>query len=401
MKSFDAFGKPVQEFQVKTTCGGYLSICSITIMIVLFIMELQYFLELETKDEMSIDQNQDRKYLNISFSITFFEAPCALLYLNLVDPKQVNVMHVVHDIYKTRLSPSGTPVGRRVRDGLRNVATTSLEMRQISVISHYKRTPASHQRCGSCYHSHIDEDDCCDSCEKVRESFKDRGWDDDPKDYVFEQCISEAYAETPPGAGEGCQIDARLHVRKVPATLQLGLGKTLSLELLGTSDTKGFISTLSFDHEIRNLSFGVAFPGLVPVLDGRKKIDHKQESTEHHQYDIHVIPTRYNEDGNDEIVSHQYSVTEHMKVIDQSARDQDLVASGLIANYDFTPFEVKVTKTRKSLVHFFTECCAILGGIFSFSGMLDNLSHRLSKTMARSRRTGTRGSQLAELPSCD
>ena len=32
---------------------------------------------------------------------------------------------------------------------------------------------------------------------------------------------------------------------------------------------------------------------------------------------------------------------------------------------DFTPFEVRVTRSRKSMFHFFTECCAILGGIFA------------------------------------
>ena len=72
-KSFDAFGKPVKEFQVKTAFGGYLSVLSMVIMAVLFINELLYFLELDTKDVMRIDQNQDNKYLNISLDITFFE----------------------------------------------------------------------------------------------------------------------------------------------------------------------------------------------------------------------------------------------------------------------------------------------------------------------------------------
>eukprot|EP00913_Durusdinium_trenchii_P028664 g26880.t1 len=54
-------------------------------------------------------------------------------------------------------------------------------------------------------------------------------------------------------------------------------------------------------------------------------------------------------------------------------------ASGLWMSYDFTPFEVRVTTSRKSLFHFFTECCAILGGIFAFSGMLDNFAHQIHK----------------------
>ena len=59
------------------------------------------------------------------------------------------------------------------------------------------------------------------------------------------------------------------------------------------------------------------------------------------------------------------------------------MAAGLYLSYDFTPFEVKVTNTRKKLTHFLTECCAILGGIFAFSGLLDSLAYKFSKHMAR------------------
>eukprot|EP00444_Apocalathium_aciculiferum_P012523 CAMPEP_0183476974 /NCGR_PEP_ID=MMETSP0370-20130417/167361_1 /TAXON_ID=268820 /ORGANISM="Peridinium aciculiferum, Strain PAER-2" /LENGTH=72 /DNA_ID=CAMNT_0025669851 /DNA_START=10 /DNA_END=224 /DNA_ORIENTATION=+ len=70
MKSFDAFGRPVQEFQVKTTFGGYMSVCSLILVTTLFFMELWYFLQKETKDKMVIDQGQDQKYLNMTLDIT-------------------------------------------------------------------------------------------------------------------------------------------------------------------------------------------------------------------------------------------------------------------------------------------------------------------------------------------
>merc|ERR1712151_893380 len=100
---------------------------------------------------------------------------------------------------------------------------------------------------------------------------------------------------------------------------------------------------------------------------GRTKSSHTPPNSEHFQYDVHVIPTTYQEDGSDEVNSHQYSVTEYVKSIDQRQRHQELVAIGLWANYDFTPFEVKVSLSRKSLWHFLPECCAILGGVFACS----------------------------------
>jgi len=423
MKSFDAFGRPAQEFQVKTACGGYLTLCSITVMLILFVTELRYFLALDTKDQMTIDQNQDQKYLNISFNITFPQAPCAVLSLNLLDPKQANVMHVAHELYKTRLDTEGQQIGRRIRDSLRNLVLSSSELMEVaenrsamnylelagSLLSKVPKKAlvnrtipqhivhaTSHWRCGSCFQSHIDEDDCCFSCADVREAFTARGWNDRPREYVFSQCEDEVFAAAPPRPAEGCHISARLLVRKVPATIHVGVARYFTSLSLG-QERKMLVQHMNFNHVIHNLSFGPEFPGLVKVLDGRSKMNHVQPDTEHHQYDVHVIPTRYQEDGGDEVISHQYSVTEHMKPIDASERRDEVFAPGVWMSYDFTPFEVKVTKTRKVLVHFLTECCAILGGIFAFTGMLDNLSYRINKQIAqRFRKGGTM--QMAQVP---
>ena len=60
--------------------------------------------------EMLIDQNQDRKYLNISLDLSLSSMPCSALSLNLLDPKGANVMHVSHEIYKQRISRAGEAV---------------------------------------------------------------------------------------------------------------------------------------------------------------------------------------------------------------------------------------------------------------------------------------------------
>lgn len=399
MKSFDAFGRPVQEFQVKTTFGGYLSLCSLLCITTLFLTELRYFMQLEVRDEMVIDQNQDQKSLNISINVTLPGAPCSVLSMNLLDPKRANIMHVGTEIYKTRLSKEGSPLGRPIRDSLVNVAQSSTELSAAGGTSSGVRTShaTTHLRCQSCFGAHEDEDDCCASCDDVREEFRKRGWDDKPKGYTFGQCASESYEEVAAQEGEGCRIDALLHVRKVPATFHLGVPTHFKPEKLkDPEDWSNFVSSLDFSHDIRGLSFGPDFPGLVPVLDGRKKDKHTAPNSEHYQYDIHVIPTRYLEDGYDEISSHQYSVIEYMKSLSQQDPNQDVVAPGLWMSYDFTPFEVRVTKTRKSMWHFLTECCAILGGIFAFTGMIDNFAYSLNKA-AGSRGRGGGGTQLTSM----
>merc|ERR1712045_696233 len=128
------------------------------------------------------------------------------------------------------------------------------------------------------------------------------------------------------------------------------------------------------------------------------KKQHTDPNTEHYQYDIHVIPTRYLEDGYDEVVSHQYSVTEYVKLLNPQEETSEPVASGLWMSYDFTPFEVRVTKSRKSMWHFLTECCAILGGIFAFTGMIDNFAYQINKAIAAGTRgRGSGGTQLVSM----
>lgn len=51
----------------------------------------------------------------------------------------------------------------------------------------------------------------------------------------------------------------------------------------------------------------------------------------------------------------------------------------LIFEFFFSAPQVKFTETRKSLPHFLTQLCAILGGVFTVAGMLDRL---VSATLA-------------------
>jgi len=394
MQSFDAFGRPVQEFRVKTNFGGYLTVCSLCVVTILFFTELRYFLQLETKDEMVIDQNQDQKFINVSLVVTFPAAPCAVLSLNLLDPKRANVMHVGTSIFKTRLSKGGQPIGKKVRDSLTNVAASSSDLLAAGGESTGVRTShaTTHLRCGSCFEARSDEDDCCSTCEDIRQEFGKKGWSQNPEDYIFGQCVAEAYAARPAEEGEGCQVEAHLHVRKVPATLHIGVPRHFKPAFLKQEEAwSDLVSSLDFSHEIGGLSYGPDFPGLVRVLDGRKKHQHQDPTSEHYQYDIHVIPTRFLEDGYDEVFSHQYSVTEYMKVLNHKEQSQEALAPGLWMTYDFTPFEVRVTKSRKSMWHFLTECCAILGGIFAFTGMIDNFAYTLRKV------AGAAGTELVPM----
>ena len=47
--------------------------------------------------------------------------------------------------------------------------------------------------------------------------------------------------------------------------------------------------------------------------------------------------------------------------------------------YDFSPIMVRLIETRRSFLYFLTSVCAILGGVFALSGIIDTIFHRAAE----------------------
>ena len=46
---------------------------------------------------------------------------------------------------------------------------------------------------------------------------------------------------------------------------------------------------------------------------------------------------------------------------------------GVFFHFDFAPMVVIYTQTQRSLLHFLTSVCAIIGGVFTVAGLIDSL----------------------------
>ena len=84
-----------------------------------------------------------------------------------------------------------------------------------------------------------------------------------------------------------------------------------------------------------------------------------------------VVPTTYSPlTSLVALVTNQYSVTEHYRVTNPK-EGQGL--PGVFFFYELSPIMVQISERRMGLLHFLTQLCAILGGVFTVAGMVDRL----------------------------
>ena len=51
--------------------------------------------------------------------------------------------------------------------------------------------------------------------------------------------------------------------------------------------------------------------------------------------------------------------------------------------YDLSPMMVQLTEHQRSLTHFLTGVCAIVGGVFTVAGMLDGILYQSSRAIKK------------------
>jgi len=135
-------------------------------------------------------------------------------------------------------------------------------------------------------------------------------------------------------------------------------------------------------HTIHRLRFGDTFDGLVASpLEGMQKTVHSGAFMYH--YYIKLVPTIFLDEEDPEasqVYSHQYSVTESGKNVLVS-EDQLSGLPGVFLVYEFYPFLVQKRKKWIPFAHFITSVCAIIGGIFTVSSIIDQLIYKGGKRL--------------------
>ena len=329
--------------------------------------------------------------MRIHLDVTFPRMPCSVVSLDVMDVSGEHELDVSHDIFKRRLDRRGKPIAAGEKDAVngnkvdpetvaaRRAAEKDKESGNETDAANDDERVAPQKLCGSCYGSEQTPEQCCNTCDEVREAYRLKGWAFSDPDGI-EQCEKEGFSDNLRlQSDDGCKIYGSLDVNKVAGNFHFAPGKSFQHGNIHVHDLMPF-RTKKFDmsHKITKLSFGEAFPGVVNPLDGVKR--DMQGDAGMYQYFLKVVPTAFSgaRDRAEVARTNQFSVTDHFKPVDA---EEGLHLPGVFFFYDLSPIKVNIRERRASALSFATNLCAIVGGVFAVSGILDATVHRGGKAL--------------------
>ncbi|KZV22757.1 endoplasmic reticulum-Golgi intermediate compartment protein 3-like [Dorcoceras hygrometricum] len=376
LRNLDAYPKINEDFFSRTLSGGVITLVASIFIFVLFVSEFRLYLHTVTNTKLVVDTSRGGK-LHINFDVTFPAIPCTLLSVDAMDISGERHLDIRHDIFKKRIDSQGNVVGTR-QDG---IGAPQIEK---PLQRHGGRLEHNEKYCGSCFGAETADDECCNSCEEVREAYRKKGWAITNTDLI-DQCKREGFVDkVKEEQGEGCNIHGSLEVNKVAGNFHFAPGKSFHQTNFQLLDLLAFqTENYNISHKINKLTFGDSIPGIVNPLDGV----HWQQETPSgvYQYFIKVVPTIHTNIRGHTIQSNQFSVTEHFK---NTETEMTRSAPGVFFFYDLSPIKVTFTEVHTSFLHFLTHICAIMGGVFTVAGIVDSFIYHGQKALRKKQELG-------------
>jgi hypothetical protein len=160
LKRFDAYAKTLDDFRIRTTSGGFVTIISSLIIFLLFILELKYYLTTDVIQVLFVDTSRQEK-MNITIDIKFPVVPCSYLTVDAMDVSGDSQTDIIHNLYKTRLEPKLN----NTQSNQENAESTTLP------------------QCESCYGAESAVHKCCPKCDDVKAAYRVKGWSFDASKY--------------------------------------------------------------------------------------------------------------------------------------------------------------------------------------------------------------------------
>eukprot|EP00941_MAST-03F_sp_MAST-3F-sp1_P000148 g148.t1 len=382
MKNLDLFSKYNDDFVRRSSTGACISIFAFLLILIFISAEFALYL---TPEQVHLVEASSSigELLNIRFDVTFPKVPCSVLSVDLMDESGKERKHLKDEqVHMIRLDVKGRPQGIKEEHKLGNTVKDPKEIdpRDAEIRS---LVPSGHGKdgCGSCYGAESPENECCNSCDEIREAYKRKEW-------IFSEstqqripiCIADVALVDKDF--EGCNYSGSVKVEKVAGNLHFALGRTFNTarremdEILNLTFQKFDLS-----HRINELEFVSGNEERHSKVKWKSPLENqlRKQTTEApgmFQYYVKIVPTENENTKGKTMLWHRYSVTEHYRKLPTG-----LVASkgvpGVYFFYDISPVKLRIVERDKSFSGFLSMVCAIIGGTYTVFGLLDSIVEKL------------------------
>jgi len=411
LRKFDSHSSVSKEFRVFTIQGAALSVVTCLVIIYLMGKEWNYNFETIITERVHVNATSPTG-LDVEFEISLPLVPCNMLNIDANDPSgQTMSLHLDrrHHIWKHRIKVDEKTgktkfIGdkRKLEQGSTLLHEDHLEdilnelEDQLPDEDDEVKAVAGvndDDTCGSCYGAG-DEGECCNTCDDVKRAYKRKGWHlSEPKD--VEQCAKELGINSGTAQanedGEGCNVHGLIALDSGGGSFHLAPGRDHSMTDISDMSSIYELLMSTFEefnvtHTVHKIRFGQEFPGNTNQLDGETRVI--SDGYGMYQYYFKIVPTLVKFQNGTSIQTNQYSVTEHLRHVNPGGGRG---LPGVFFFYEISPLHVEIVEGhRKGYIAFFTSVCAIVGGVVTTFGLIDQLMH--SKTQ----KGGVRGEGLVQ-----
>mmetsp|Transcript_12774 Transcript_12774/g.18788 ORF Transcript_12774/g.18788 Transcript_12774/m.18788 type:complete len:399 (+) Transcript_12774:83-1279(+) len=375
LKLIDGQRSVSKEFRVRTAHGALLSVTTLILIAYLVYIEFKFNFKTEVLEKVHVNATTSAG-LEIEFDVTLHEVPCAILAVDATDPtNQRQSLHLdqKHHVWKHRIDKIGRLVGPKIKVELgsslldeqillESIQNTTQDESEITLQDIHLRE----SECGSCYGAG-EESECCNTCDDVKRAYQRKGWSLKNEIDTIEQCKNQVTARDE--EGEGCNVHAKIALSTGGGEVHLAPSRGLDHNSRSGSILDVFLQTFeafNVSHTVQKMRFGPEFPGSVHQLDDAKR--NLEDSYGMYQYYFQIVPTTYKYLDGRIIQTYQFSVTEHMRHVSPGSGRG---LPGVFFFYEVSALHVVIEESRRGWISFFTSVAAIVGGVVTVLGMLD------------------------------
>jgi len=197
----------------------------------------------------------------------------------------------------------------------------------------------------------------------------------DEKKYGIED-VNYDKVKTEMNNDEGCNLKGFFYVDPVPGSFQITSGYYGTI-IVGLANER--ILKTNIQHKINKISFGEfneyqiwsgfgkEISKLSTSLSGIKRKN--DVNSRIYQYYLKVVPTKFLTYSGKEINNYQYTYSSFAEF---TLNDMP----SLYFRYDLSPITVEYKQYKETFLNFFINICAILGGVFTVTGIIDAIIHK-------------------------